>query len=244
MRGSTSLDADPLATLQAWLEEAREAQSLRARGGGARDRDAAEGTPSVRMVLVRGIDARGLALLHEPREPEGRGARSEPRGARSSSTGGRRSGVRPGSRGRWSGSTEEESLAYFRTRARTSRLGAWASPQSRPLADRDELDARYAAAEAALRRRGRRPAAAVLGRLSPSARRDRALAEPAEPAARPRALRARGGRLVAREARAVASRTAARARASCRRRGRSRAGSPSRPGAGRRGSAAAPAPGS
>ena len=36
--------------------------------------------------------------------------------------------------------TDEESLAYFRTRARESRLGAWASPQSRPLADRDELD--------------------------------------------------------------------------------------------------------
>ena len=40
----------------------------------------------------------------------------------------------------------EESAAYFETRARESRLGAWASPQSRPLADRAELDALLAAA--------------------------------------------------------------------------------------------------
>ena len=34
----------------------------------------------------------------------------------------------------------EESEAYFRTRPRPSRLAAWASPQSRPLTGRDELD--------------------------------------------------------------------------------------------------------
>ena len=40
--------------------------------------------------------------------------------------------------------SEVESRAYFESRSRESRLGAWASPQSRPLADRDELDRRYA----------------------------------------------------------------------------------------------------
>ena len=38
--------------------------------------------------------------------------------------------------------TEAESESYFRTRDRGSQLGAWASPQSRPLADRDELERR------------------------------------------------------------------------------------------------------
>jgi pyridoxamine 5'-phosphate oxidase len=42
---------------------------------------------------------------------------------------------------------DEESLAYFRTRPRGSRLAAWASPQSRPLGDRAELEGRYRAVE-------------------------------------------------------------------------------------------------
>ena len=43
--------------------------------------------------------------------------------------------------------TDDEARAYFVTRTRESRLGAWASPQSRPLRDRDELDGLYAKAE-------------------------------------------------------------------------------------------------
>ena len=39
-----------------------------------------DGTPSVRMVLLRGLDERGLRVLHELREPEGAGARGEPAG--------------------------------------------------------------------------------------------------------------------------------------------------------------------
>jgi pyridoxamine 5'-phosphate oxidase len=42
----------------------------------------------------------------------------------------------------------EEADAYFRTRARISRLGAVASDQSRPLADRSELERRLADADA------------------------------------------------------------------------------------------------
>jgi pyridoxamine 5'-phosphate oxidase len=41
----------------------------------------------------------------------------------------------------------EESEAYFRTRPLGSRLAAWASPQSRPLTDRAELDRLYAEAQ-------------------------------------------------------------------------------------------------
>ena len=43
--------------------------------------------------------------------------------------------------------TAEESTAYWETRPRGSQIAAWASPQSQPLADRDELDARVAEVE-------------------------------------------------------------------------------------------------
>ena len=83
----------------------------------------------------------------------------------------------------------EESEAYFRTRPLGSRLAAWASPQSRPLADRDELERLYAEAAGAVRRG--RAAAAALGRLPARPGRVRVLAARRRPPARPRALRAR-----------------------------------------------------
>ena len=109
-----------------------------ARGGRARDRDARRAP----VGADGAAEARGrarLRLLHELREPEGRRAGGQPAcGAPLPLAG--RSGGRCGSRAESSGSTAAESEAYFRTRPLGSRLAAWASPQSRPLADRAELE--------------------------------------------------------------------------------------------------------
>ncbi len=87
---------------------------------------------------------------------------------------------------------------------RESRLGAWASPQSRPLADRDELDGGYADVERALRRRRATSRCRRSGAATASSRDAIELWQSrAEPAARPRALRARRRRLVAGQARAL-----------------------------------------
>lgn len=135
-----SLAVDPVAQFQLWLEDARSVTGS--------DPDAAalatvseDGNPSVRMVLVRRVDDRGFCFF----------TNRESRKARELD-GTRRAALvfhwpPPLQRQvRVEGSVERvsdaESEAYFRTRDRSSQLGAWASPQSRPLVDRGELDRR------------------------------------------------------------------------------------------------------
>jgi pyridoxamine 5'-phosphate oxidase len=133
-----SLGADPLAALGTWFEAAR-AAGLHEPEAAALATATADGRPSARMVLVRGLAERELRFYtnHESRKADELGA--NPRAALVFHW------VSPLHRqARVEGSverlTDEQSRAYFGTRARESRLGAWASPQSRPLADRDELD--------------------------------------------------------------------------------------------------------
>jgi pyridoxine/pyridoxamine 5'-phosphate oxidase len=87
-----------------------------------------------------------------------------------------------------SSASATESLAYFHTRRRASQVSAWASPQSSPRRQ-EELERRVAEVE-------QRFAASCCrclhsGAATASSRRHRVLAGPAEPPARPRALRAR-----------------------------------------------------
>jgi pyridoxamine 5'-phosphate oxidase len=141
-----SLDPDPVVTLQKWLQEAREADLFEPEAA-ALATATADGKPSARIVLVRGIDAEGLRFYTNRESRKAVELSVNPRAALVFSWGPPlRRQVR--AEGSVAPLGEDESLAYFRTRARESQLGAWASPQSRPLVDRDELDARYADVEA------------------------------------------------------------------------------------------------
>ena len=96
--------------------------------------------PDVRFVLVRGVDERGFAFYTNLDErqgpPAGRASRGRPpRSAGSSCTG------RCACAGAVERVTEAESDAYFASRPRGSRIGAWASPQSEAIADRAQLEA-------------------------------------------------------------------------------------------------------
>jgi pyridoxamine 5'-phosphate oxidase len=141
-----SLPADPVVALARWLDEARTA-GLHEPEAMALATATASAQPSVRMVLLRGIDERGLSFFTNYESRKAAELEANPHAAAALNWGPplRRQARVEGPVERL---TEEESLSYFRSRARESRLGAWASPQSRPLAGRDELDLRYADAEA------------------------------------------------------------------------------------------------
>ena len=139
------LDPDPRVSLAAWLGEAR-AAGLHEPEAAALATATPDGRPSVRMVLVRGADEHDLRFYTNHESRKGGELAANPRAALAFHWGPplRRQARVEGSVERLS---DEESAAYFETRARESRLGAWASPQSRRLADRAELDALLVAVE-------------------------------------------------------------------------------------------------
>lgn len=113
------------------------------------------GLPSLRMVLLKGFDARGFVFYTNYRS---RKARDLARNARASllfywGQLGRQVRVD----GHIVKVPRRESNEYFATRPRGSQLSAWASPQSGVLADRAALEQRFAAAEAKYAGRVPRP---------------------------------------------------------------------------------------
>ena len=114
----------------------------------------AGGQPSVRILLLKGVDARGFVFYTNYESRKGRGARSRIRARRCASTGSR-SSARCGSRGSAEQVSAEEADAYFASRPRGSQLGAWASRQSQPMEHPGALDERAARGGSALRGRAR-----------------------------------------------------------------------------------------
>lgn len=137
------LDPDPLRQFELWFAAARDA-GLPAPEAMALATATPEGAPSVRMVLLKGADERGFAFHTNYDSRKGRELTENPSAALLFHW-------QPlGRQVRIEGPVERletvESGAYFHTRPLGSRLAAWASPQSRPLADRAELDRLYASA--------------------------------------------------------------------------------------------------
>ena len=89
----------------------------------------------------------GLRVLHQPGEPQGGRAGGQP-ARRAAVPLEERLGRQVRIEGRVEHATDAEADAYFASRARISRLGAWASDQSRPLPERPVLEARLAEMEA------------------------------------------------------------------------------------------------
>lgn len=138
------LDPDPHVQFERWFAEAS-AAGVPYPEQMALATAAADGAPSVRMVLLKGHDPRGFVFYTNRESRKAVELEANPRAAIVLHWELQDRQVRV--EGTVVRVDDDESFAYFRTRPRGSRLGAWASPQSRPLASRDELLRRYADVE-------------------------------------------------------------------------------------------------
>lgn len=103
---------------------------------------AADGSPSARFLLLKGVDARGFAFVTNRTSRKGRELVHDPRAAIALHWSSLDVQVRAEGRIRFA--SDEESDAYFASRPRGSQIGAWASPQSEPIGSREELERRVA----------------------------------------------------------------------------------------------------
>lgn len=140
------LAGDPLEQFRRWFEEA--AATLAAPEAMALATATPAGAPSVRMVLLKGCDERGLVFHTHYVSRKGRELEANPRAALVFHWPALGRQVRV--EGAVARLPEEESDAYFATRPREAQLGALASRQSDPLGSRAELSERLAELDADL----------------------------------------------------------------------------------------------
>ena len=141
------LDDDPLRQFAAWFEEARSA-GVRVPEAVALATATPDGGPSVRLVLLKRFDERGFVFHTNYESRKGLELAANPRAALLFHW--QALGRQVRIEGTVRRVSRAESEAYFRTRPRGGQLGAWASPQSRPIADREMLEAAVAEAQARL----------------------------------------------------------------------------------------------
>lgn len=134
------LGPDPIAAFRRWFGDARDAGILFPEAVALATADA-QGRPAVRHVLIKGIDERGFTFFTNHESRKGRHLAENPNAAlaflwreldRQVCVTGSVAPIAPA-----------ESEAYFATRPREARLGAWASKQSRTVASRAELEDEY-----------------------------------------------------------------------------------------------------
>jgi pyridoxamine 5'-phosphate oxidase len=131
--------ADPITEFQNAIERARAHQVDTAPVVLATS-DAA-GRPSARLVLLRGVDARGFVFFTNYNSRKGRELADNPHAALCFYWASLDEQIRI--EGRVERVSAEESDAYFAGRPRGSQLGAWASDQSAVLASRESLEETY-----------------------------------------------------------------------------------------------------
>ena len=134
-------EVEPLAPFRRWLDEAwkgepnAHAMTLAT--------TTSDGRPSVRAVLLKGLDERGYVFYTNLESRKSKELLANPRAALCFLWKSLDRQVRV--EGFVELAADEEADAYFASRPRDSQIGAWASDQSRPLESRAELERRVAA---------------------------------------------------------------------------------------------------
>jgi pyridoxamine 5'-phosphate oxidase len=129
--------ADPIVQFEKWFTQAQGAGMIEpnAMTLATSTRD---GRPSARIVLLKGVDARGFVFFTDYRSRKGSELESNPNVSLCFWWGDLQRQVRI--TGTVARASREESEAYYRTRPHGSRIGAWASHQSAPLVSREPLE--------------------------------------------------------------------------------------------------------
>jgi pyridoxamine 5'-phosphate oxidase len=134
---TSDLEDDPLVLFQHWLGEAREASGYEAEAMAVATATAMA-APSVRMVLLKGCDERGLSFFTNYGSRKGTDLQANPQAALLFHWPALGRQVRV--EGTVARLDRAETEAYAHSRPRPSQLSALASPQSRPVPDREWLE--------------------------------------------------------------------------------------------------------
>lgn len=131
----------PFDEFAAWFAEAQ-AQEPRDPNAMTVSTAAADGAPASRVILLKGVDERGFVFYSNLDSRKGGELTANPRAALCFHWKSLLRQIRI--EGAVEAVSAEEADAYFATRPRQSQIGAWASAQSRPVASREALEARFA----------------------------------------------------------------------------------------------------
>ena len=132
---------DPFVLFAAWMAEAEKTEPDDPNAMALATVDA-QGQPNVRMILLKGSDERGIVFYTNCQSAKGGELAATPKAALLFYWKSLHRQIRM--RGPIEPVTDAEADAYFATRSRDSRIGAWASQQSRPVQSRAALDAAVA----------------------------------------------------------------------------------------------------
>ncbi len=132
------LAPDPISQFQRWFDDAVKG-GVYEPNGMTLATTGDDGQPSARIVLLKIVDQRGLAFFTNKESPKGMDLGANPKAALTFWWGPQERQVR--FEGTISDVSDDEADVYFQSRPPGSRIGAWASPQSQAIENREVLEA-------------------------------------------------------------------------------------------------------